>query len=81
MVTLLGFRPQTQKFENLLVQHNKQHHRKVLLSSFYILYILYFMYLYCNNYIYLVNFYFLIITVLGGVSLGGLPCMGSPTLL
>ena len=25
---ILGFRPQTQKLENLLVQHNEQHHRK-----------------------------------------------------
>ena len=29
----LGFHPQTQKLEPPYVQHNKQYHRKVLLSS------------------------------------------------
>ena len=29
----LGFHPQTQKLEPPHVQHNKQYHRKVLLSS------------------------------------------------
>ena len=32
----LGFHPQTQKLEPLLVQHNKQHHWKVMLSSFHL---------------------------------------------
>ena len=39
-VQSLGFHPQTQKLELILypglVQHNKHHHRKVLLSSIYL---------------------------------------------